>query len=150
MLVRTSCWCLLFEKPSLRTRVSFEAGMTHLGGNALFLGADGGWQTRESNADFARVVSQYADIIVARTFQHQTISELAQHSRCSVINGLSDRSHPCQALADLLTLKEQFGKSQGLKLVFLGDGNNVARSLAVGCGKLGVEFCAGLPQGVRI
>ena len=97
---------LLFSKPSLRTRVSFEAGMTHLGGASLYLGQDVGWGTRESIADFARVVSQYLDAIVCRTHAHSTVEQLARYSSCPVINGLTDLAHPCQALADVMTLRE--------------------------------------------
>ena len=128
---------LLFEKPSLRTRVSFEAGMINLGGSSLFLGDDVGFGSRESIADFGRVLSQYVDVIVVRAYRHQTAVELAQHCNCSVINGLTDYAHPCQALADLFTLKELVGRLKGQTLAYVGDGNNVARSLAEGCGKAG-------------
>ncbi|MBS0210610.1 MAG: ornithine carbamoyltransferase [Planctomycetes bacterium] len=131
---------LLFEKPSLRTRVSFEAGITHLGGNSLFLGEDVGWGGRESIADFARVLGEYADVIVVRAREHRKAEELAKYSGCSVINGLTDLEHPCQALADLFTLQELHGTLAGLTLAYVGDGNNVARSLARGCGKLGMRF----------
>ncbi len=138
---------LLFEKPSLRTRVSFEAAMIHLGGSSLFLGEDVGWNNgRESVADFARVLSEYSDVIVMRAKAHRTVVELAEHCTCSVINGLTDREHPCQALADLFTMREQFGKLHGLKLAFIGDGNNVARSLAIGCGRLGIRFHLAAPS----
>jgi len=140
---------LLFEKPSLRTRVSFEAGMVHLGGTALFLGQETGFGRRETMADFARVLSQYVDVIVARTFRHQTVVELAQYAECPVINGLSDLAHPCQALADLFTIRELFGRLAGLTLAWIGDGNNVARSLAQGCGKLGVRMVMATPPAYR-
>lgn len=140
---------LLFEKPSLRTRVSFEAGMVHLGGTALFLGQETGFGHRESRADFARVLSQYVDVIVARTFRHQTVVELAQYAQCPVINGLSDLAHPCQALADLFTIRELFGRVKGLTLAWIGDGNNVARSLAQGCGKLGLRMVMATPPEYR-
>ena len=138
---------LLFEKPSLRTRVSFEAGMTHLGGTSLFLGEDVGWGSRESIADFARVLSAYVDVIVVRAKSHQKVLELARHSTCSVINGLTDYIHPCQALADLFTLRELAGPLQGKTLTFVGDGNNVSRSLAEACGKLGMKFVLAAPEG---
>ena len=138
---------LLFEKPSLRTRVSFEAGMTHLGGTSLFLGEDVGWGSRESIADFARVLSTYVDVIVVRAKSHQKVLELARHSSCSVINGLTDYIHPCQALADLFTLRELAGSLKGKTLTFVGDGNNVSRSLAVACGKLGMKFVLAAPAG---
>ncbi len=140
---------LLFEKPSLRTRVSFEAGMINLGGSSLFLGDDVGFGARESVADFGRVLSQYVDLIVIRAFRHQTAIELASYSSCAVINGLTDYAHPCQALADLYTLKELIGRLQGHTLAYIGDGNNVARSLAEGCGKMGMKFVMATPPGYR-
>lgn len=140
---------LLFEKPSLRTRVSFETAMMHLGGGTLFLGSDAGFGSRESIPDFVRVLSQYVDCIVARVYKHETIVELAKYSTCSVINGLSDVSHPCQALADLFTLRERFGSLAGRTLAYLGDANNVARSLAFCCGRLGMRFHLAAPEGYR-
>lgn len=137
---------LLFEKPSLRTRVSFEAGMTHLGGNSVFLGDEAGFGSRESIADFARVLSEYADVVVVRAFRHQTVAELAAYCTCSVINGLTDFGHPCQALADLYTMRELVGKLEGHTLAWIGDANNVARSLAVGCGKLGIRMVMATPK----
>ncbi|MEX2118475.1 MAG: ornithine carbamoyltransferase [Pirellulales bacterium] len=137
---------LLFEKPSLRTRVSFEAGMSHLGGSSLFLGSDVGWGSRESIADFGRVLSAYVDVIVVRAQSHQKVVELAEHCACSVINGLTDFAHPCQALADLFTLKELVGPLKGQTLAYVGDGNNVARSLAAGCGKVGLKFAMAAPK----
>jgi ornithine carbamoyltransferase len=136
---------LLFSKPSLRTRVSFEAAMVHLGGTSLYLGQDVGWGSRESVPDFARVLSQYTDAIVCRTHQHATLRELAECCTCPVINGLTDLAHPCQALADLFTLHELKGDLAGRKLAFVGDGNNVARSLAVACAKLQVQFSLASP-----
>jgi ornithine carbamoyltransferase len=140
---------LLFEKPSLRTRVSFEAGMIHLGGSSLFLGDDVGFGARESLGDFGRVLSQYVDVIVVRAFLHKTVHDIVQYSSCSVINGLTDDAHPCQALADLYTLKELFGRLAGRTLAYIGDGNNVARSLAEGCGKVGMRFIMATPDGYR-
>ena len=137
---------LIFEKPSLRTRVSFEAGMTQLGGGSLFLGSDVGFGARESLPDFARVLSQYVDGVVIRANRHQTVAELAQHSSCPVINGLTDYAHPCQALADLFTLRELVGRLSGLTLAFVGDANNVARSLAEGCGRLGMRIVLATPK----
>jgi ornithine carbamoyltransferase len=137
---------LLFEKPSLRTRVSFEAGITHLGGSSLFLGEEVGWGSRESIADFARVLSTYVDAIVVRAKSHQKLIELADHSSCTVINGLTDDEHPCQVLADLFTLRELIGPLEGQSLVYVGDGNNVARSLAIGCGRLGMRFVLAAPK----
>ncbi|HVC96293.1 MAG TPA: ornithine carbamoyltransferase [Pirellulales bacterium] len=140
---------MLFEKPSLRTRVSFEACMAHLGGTSLFLGEDVGWGSRETIADFARVLSTYVDVIVVRAKSHQKLLELAEHSTCSVINGLTDDAHPCQALADLFTLEELVGRLRGLTLAYVGDANNVARSLAAGCGKLGMRFALAAPKGYQ-
>ena len=137
---------LLFEKPSLRTRVSFEAGISHLGGSSLFLGQEVGWGSRESIADFARVLSTYVDAIVVRTKGHQKLLELGDHSTCTVINGLTDYEHPCQALADLFTLRELIGPLKGQSLVYVGDGNNVARSLAIGCGRLAMRFVLAAPK----
>ena len=141
---------LLFEKPSLRTRVSFEAAMTHLGGNSLFLGPEVGWGSRESIPDFARVLSQYVDVIVVRARSHQTALDMQEHANCSVINGLTNYSHPCQALADLYTLRELVGSLEGHTLAYVGDGNNVARSLAVACGKLGMRFVCSSPAGYEL
>src|SRR5262245_514287 len=128
---------MIFEKPSLRTRASFEAAMAQMGGSAIFMnGSDAGMGKRESVPDFARTMSAYVDAVVLRTFSHQTIVEFARWSGVPVINGLSDYYHPCQALADLFTMWEVFGEVRGKTLVFVGDGNNVARSVAVCCGKL--------------
>jgi ornithine carbamoyltransferase len=138
---------LLFEKPSLRTRVSFEAGMTQLGGATLFLGEDVGWGKRESIADFASVLSTYVDAIVCRAKSHARVEELARYAACPVINGLTDLAHPCQALADLFTMQEIHGPLQDQKLAYVGDANNVARSLLLACGRLGVQFAIASPPG---
>ena len=139
---------LVFEKPSLRTRGSFEAAMAQLGGSSIFLPAgETGFGSRESVPDVARAMSQYVDAVVLRTFRHETVEAFAACSSCPVINGLSDYGHPCQALADVFTLRERFGELAGRTLVFVGDGNNVARSLAVGCGMLGVRFILAAPDG---
>jgi ornithine carbamoyltransferase len=139
---------LVFEKPSLRTRVSFQAAMAQLGGASLFLsGSEVGLGTREAIPDCARTLSAYVDIAVLRTFAHGTVETFAAHAACPVINGLSDRYHPCQALADLFTVREVFGGLEGRTLVFVGDGNNVARSLAVGCALVGVRFVLAAPDG---
>lgn len=138
---------LLFSKPSLRTRVSFEAAMAHLGGSSLYLGQDVGWGKREPVSDFGRVLSQYTDVIVCRTFAHSLIEELANYCDCPVINGLTDMAHPCQALADILTVQEEFGALDGKVITFVGDGNNVARSLALACKIAGVEFRLSAPAG---
>ena len=141
---------LIFEKPSLRTRVSFEAAMAHLGGSSLFLGADTGFaSSRESIADFGRVLSEYVDAIVCRSKAHETIVQLAAVSSVPVINGLSDYCHPCQALADIYTLRQHVGRVAGLKFAFVGDGNNMARSLAVVCGLLGMRFWLAAPAGYQ-
>jgi ornithine carbamoyltransferase len=137
---------LLFEKPSLRTRVSFEAAIVHLGGQSLFLGDDVGFNSRESTADFGRVLSQYVDTIVVRTKRHATAVELAKYAECSVINGLTDFAHPCQALADLYTLKELAGELRGRTLAYIGDANNVARSLLEACGLVGMKVVMATPS----
>ena len=138
---------LLFEKPSLRTRVSFEAAIAHLGGCSLFLSDDVGFGKRESVEDFARVLGEYVDVIVVRAKKHSVAEQLASLAGCSVVNGLTDREHPCQALADLYTLREIHGGLRGKKLAYVGDGNNVARSLALGCGKVGMRFALAAPKG---
>jgi ornithine carbamoyltransferase len=140
---------LLFEKPSLRTRVSFEAGMINLGGQSIMLGNDTGFGSRESIADFGRVLSQYVDTIVVRAKKHETATELARYCNCAVINGLTDYAHPCQALADLYTLKELIGSLAGHTLAFIGDANNVSRSLLEGCGLLGMRFVMATPKDYR-
>jgi ornithine carbamoyltransferase len=137
---------LLFEKPSLRTRASFEAGMAHLGGSALFMGNDAGFGKRESVADFSRMLGEYADVVVVRANRHQTVVDIAQHCTCAVINGLTDFGHPCQALADLYTIRELVGTLDGHTLAWIGDANNVARSLAIGCGKLGMRLVMATPK----
>lgn len=138
---------LLFEKQSLRTRVSFEAGISHLGGSSIMLGEDAGFGKRERVDDFTKVLCQFVDVIVMRCKLHETVEQVAQHATCSIINGLTDQAHPCQALADLYTMKEQLGSLADAKLAWVGDANNVARSLAVCCGKLGVHFAIASPQG---
>ena len=139
---------LVFEKPSLRTRVSFESGIAQLGGTSLYLpGNEVGLGWRETLADFARTVSQYVDALVLRVYRHDTLDGLAAHSAIPIVNALSDKSHPCQGLADVLTIRELFGTEAGRTVAFVGDGNNVARSLAVGCGRLGVRFVLACPVG---
>jgi ornithine carbamoyltransferase len=137
---------MIFEKPSLRTRVSFEVGMAQLGGHAVNLDQkDIGLGKRESVEDVARVLGRMCDIIMARTFSQEAVDKLAQYSGVPVINGLTDYLHPCQAMADIMTVLEHFGKLSGLTLAFIGDGNNVARSLAMACAQLGMNFVLTCP-----
>jgi ornithine carbamoyltransferase len=139
---------MIFEKPSLRTRVSFAAGMVQLGGSTMMLrGEETGWGKREPVKDFARVISSMCDGIMARTFLHANIVELAKWSSVPVINGLTDYNHPCQAMADVMTVEEHFGTLAGLTVAFVGDGNNVARSLAGACGRFGMRFILASPAG---
>ncbi len=138
---------MIFQKPSLRTRVSFDMAMRHLGGDALYLSpAEIGLGKRESIADVARVVSGYVDVIMARVFDHEHVLELAKWADIPVINGLSDYNHPCQATADALTIQEEFGNLKGLKVTYIGDGNNVAVSLMHICAKLGADFTIANPD----
>ncbi len=141
---------LLFEKPSLRTRVSFESGIAQLGGTSLFLGEEVGWGKRESYADFARVLGEYVDVIVCRAKSHDRVQQLASFNLVPVINGLTDLSHPCQAIADVMTMQESLGPLCGKRLVFVGDGNNVARSLMLICAMLDVSFTIACPDGYQI
>ncbi|MEX1232116.1 MAG: ornithine carbamoyltransferase [Planctomycetaceae bacterium] len=137
----------VFEKPSLRTRVSFEAAIIHLGGTSIFLsGKDAGLHGRESLPDVARVLTDYSDAVVLRTFSHELIQEFSEYSSCPVINGLSDRNHPCQALTDIFTIQEVFGADHSRKIVFVGDGNNVANSLAVAAALLKIPFTLAAPE----
>ncbi|MFB3094577.1 MAG: ornithine carbamoyltransferase, partial [Candidatus Acidiferrales bacterium] len=139
---------LLFEKPSLRTRATFQIGMEQLGGRALYLSPQEiGLGTRESVPDVARNLSRWVDGIMARVFAHRTVVELAEHASVPVINGLSDLVHPCQALGDYLTLREHKGKLAGLALAWVGDGNNVTHSLLTGAAHLGVEMRVATPPG---
>ena len=138
---------MIFEKPSLRTRVSFAVAMTQLGGAGLLLrGEEVGLGVREPMQDMARVISSMCDGIMARTFEHEKVTGLARWSSVPVINGLTDYSHPCQAMADLMTLEERFGNLEGRRLAFIGDGNNVARSLAMACGRFGMKFVLAAPR----
>jgi ornithine carbamoyltransferase len=142
---------IMFEKPSLRTRVSFELAMRQLGGETVYLSpAEVGLGQRESVPDVARVLSRYIDAIAARTFSHQVLESLAHYSAVPVINALSDWEHPCQALADLLTIYEKKGELQGLTLAFVGDGNNVARSLMLAASLTGMNFRIATPSGYAI
>jgi ornithine carbamoyltransferase len=142
---------MIFQKPSLRTRVSFDMAMRQLGGDALYLSpAEIGLGQRESIADIARVLSGYVDAIMARVFDHNHILELARWSSIPVINGLSDYNHPCQGIADALTIQERFGNLKGLNVSFVGDGNNVAVSLMHVCAKLGANFSIASPEGYTL
>jgi ornithine carbamoyltransferase len=139
---------MIFEKPSLRTHVGFSAAMAQLGGNSISLrDEEVGLERREPAKDVARVLSGMCDGIMARTFEHQKMLDLAKWSTVPVINGLTDYSHPCQAMADLMTAREKFGDLKGRTLAFIGDGNNVARSLAIASGKLGLRFILASPAG---
>ncbi len=141
----------IFQKPSLRTRVSFDVAMLQLGGHALYLSPNEiQLGKRESVADVARVISRYVNIVMARVFGHADLVELAQYSSVPIINGLSDYSHPCQGAADFLTILEHKGGFQGRKLTFLGDGNNVSTSLLFGATKLGLDFAIGMPRGYEL
>jgi ornithine carbamoyltransferase len=141
---------MIFQKPSTRTRVSFEVGIYQLGGTALYLSAaDLQLGRGETIKDTAVVLSRYLDAIMIRTFAQSDVEELAENASIPVINGLTDSSHPCQALADVMTIRERFGRLEGLKVVYLGDGNNVCASLMVACAKLGMEFVAATPEGYR-
>ncbi len=154
---RDLCLCgktlaMLFEKPSLRTRMSFEVAMTDLGGSAIYVKPEdiGGIGKREPIKDVARVLSRYVDGIMARTFEHSSITELAAFATVPVINALTDHSHPCQAMADVLTISEHCGRLEGVKIAFIGDGNNVARSLAFACAKLGMKMVIASPAGYEL
>jgi ornithine carbamoyltransferase len=139
---------MIFQKPSLRTRVSFDMAMRHCGGDALYLSPNEiGLGKRESIADIARVLSGYVHALMARTFDHNHVLELAKWSEIPVINGLSDYNHPCQAIGDALTIQEKFGKAKGLNVAYVGDANNVAVSLLHVCAKLGWNFTVANPEG---
>jgi ornithine carbamoyltransferase len=139
---------MIFQKPSLRTRVSFDMAMRHLGGDALYLSPQEiGLGKREAISDVARVLSGYVHAIMARVFEHEHVLELARWASVPVINGLSDYNHPCQAMADALTIQEVFGKQKGLNITFVGDGNNVAVSLMHVCVRLGWNFTIATPEG---
>jgi ornithine carbamoyltransferase len=142
---------LVFEKPSLRTRVSFEVAMKQLGGQAIYLSpSEVGLGKREPARDVACVLSRFVDVIAARTFSHETTAELAHYASVPVINALDDLEHPCQALADLLTIAEKKGELKGLKVAYIGDGNNVANSLMLACTAMGVNFSIASPAGYEV
>ena len=139
---------LIFQKPSNRTRVSFEVGIRQLGGNCLYLGPEEiNLGKREATSDVAKTLSRYLDGIVARTFHHDDILELSKHATVPIINGLSDLYHPCQGLADIFSIQERFGQVKGLKLAYIGDGNNVCHSLMLGCAKVGIDMSVACPVG---
>ena len=142
---------LLFEKPSLRTRVSFEVGIRQLGGECIYLSRDDvGLGVREPAADVARVLDRWVDAIVARVISHGTLEVLARYATIPVVNALSDLEHPCQALGDLLTISEHRETLRGLRIAFVGDGNNVAASLALACGSVGADFILSSPRDYQI
>lgn len=136
---------MIFEKQSLRTRVSFEVGMFQLGGMAMSLGSDIGFGKREATKDIAQVLSSMVDVIMFRALEHKSVEDLAKYSTCPVINGLTDQSHPCQALSDMMTIEEIFGRWQGIKLAWIGDANNVAASLLRASAKLGMKMSVAAP-----
>ena len=143
---------MLFEKPSLRTRISFQVAMTDLGGHPIYVKPEdiGGIGKREPVKDIARVLSRYCDGIMARTFEHSTVTELAEFASVPVINALTDWLHPCQAMADVLTIDEHFDLHESLKIAFIGDGNNVARSLGFACAKFGIKLTIASPSGYEL
>ena len=142
---------MIFEKPSLRTRVSFDVAMYQLGGQAIYLaGEEVGLGKREPVGDMAQVLSRYVNLIMARTFAHSTVEVLAQYAPVPVINGLSDREHPCQAISDLLTIYEKKGRLEGLTVAYVGDGNNVAASLLLACALVGTNFRIASPKGYQV
>jgi ornithine carbamoyltransferase len=139
---------MIFQKPSTRTRVSFEVGIADLGGTGLYLAAGDLQLGRgETVKDTGHVLSRYLDGIMIRTFAQAEVDELAAHADVPVINGLTDEFHPCQALADVMTIRERFGRLEGVRVTYLGDGNNVCHSLMVACAKLGAHFAAAVPEG---
>ncbi len=142
---------LYFEKSSTRTRVSFEAGTAQLGGQPIFLSnRDLQIGRGETIADTARVLSRYVNLLMLRTFEHGTVVEMAEHATVPVINGLTDELHPCQALADLMTVQQEFGELRGRKVAYIGDGNNVAHSLMIACARAGVDFSIASPPGYEV
>lgn len=146
--LRGKTLAMIFQKPSLRTRISFETGMTRLGGHAVYLApSDIKLGRRETTEDIALVISRYADAIMARVFGHDIVVELARHATVPVINGLSDFEHPCQILADLMTIRERKGRLEGLKAAYIGDGNNVAHSMMYGAALVGMNLAVATPPG---
>ena len=147
-LLKNKTLAMIFQKPSTRTRISFETGMFQLGGHALNLSSQELQLSRgETIEDTAKTISRYADIIMARVYEHSVVETLAKHSKVPVINGLSNSFHPCQILADLMTIKEKKGKLKGLKLAWIGDGNNVCNSMIYGCAKAEISLSIATPKG---
>ncbi|MFX0096434.1 MAG: ornithine carbamoyltransferase [Candidatus Hodarchaeota archaeon] len=147
-LIQGKNLAMIFQKPSTRTRVSFEVAMNQLGGYSIYLGWNDIHLGRgEPISDTAQVLNRYVDGIMARVFSHDNLEELAENAKIPVINGLSDLFHPCQILGDLLTIREKRGDLDGLSLAFVGDGNNVCNSLLIGCSKMGIDICVGTPKG---
>ncbi len=150
-LLKNKVLAMIFQKPSLRTRVSFDMAMRHLGGDALYLSpAEIGLGKRESIADVARVISGYVDVVMARVFAHDHVLQLSKWASIPIVNGLSDYNHPCQAMADALTILENFGSFSGLKVVYVGDGNNVALSLMNVCATVGANYTIASPNGYEL
>jgi ornithine carbamoyltransferase len=150
-ILKDNVLAMIFQKPSLRTRVSFDMAMRQLGGDALYLSPQEiGLGKRESIADVARVISGYVDIVMARVFAHEHVEKLARWASIPVINGLSDFNHPCQAMADALTIYETYGTMDGINVTYVGDGNNVAVSLMHVCAKLGANFTIANPKGYQM
>jgi ornithine carbamoyltransferase len=147
-LLKGKSMALIFQKPSNRTRVSFETGIFQLGGNAIYLAPDDiSLGKREPTSDIAKTLSRYVGGIVARVFDHQDLIDLSKYSTVPVINALSDLSHPCQVLADIMTIEENFGKLKGLKMAYIGDGNNMTNSLMIACAKMGMHISVATPKG---
>lgn len=147
-IAKGKAMAMIFQKPSLRTRVSFDMVMRHLGGDALYLSpAEIGLGKREAISDVARVLSGYVDVIMARVFEHAHVEKLGEYASVPVVNGLSDFNHPCQAMADALTIQEKFGSLKGANVTYVGDGNNVAASLMYVSAKLGANFTIANPEG---
>lgn len=147
-LLKNKTLAMIFQKPSTRTRISFETGMFHLGGHALNLSSQELQLSRgETIEDTAKTISRYADVVMARVYEHSTIEALAKNSKVPVINGLSNSFHPCQILADLMTIKEKKGNLKGLKLAWIGDGNNVCNSMIYGCAKAEISISIATPKG---
>ena len=144
-------FALLFEKPSLRTRVSFEVGIRQMGGQCVYLSKDDvGLGTREPEEDIARVLDRWVDGIIARVYSHRSLELLSEHTTIPVVNALSDLEHPCQAMADMMTIQEHKGSFDGLRVAFVGDGNNVASSLAIACASVGADFVLASPKGYEL